>query len=83
MKQLKHMGPNTVTNTKSAPGFVREKAPGPQAKQVNYKSVASAPAPSKGQTARSSQGGSTSPKSDGGGGMGNSAADLHRMICGK
>lgn len=81
MKQLKHEGPNTTMREKSSPGFVREKAPGPQAKQVNYRSAG--PAPSSGQTSRGSQSGSTSGKTDGGGGMGNSAAALHKMVCGK
>lgn len=62
---------------------VMEKSPGPTSKQAHYKAVSAPSAPSKGQTSRSSQGGSTSPKTDGGGGMGNDCVALHRMICGK
>ena len=61
---------------------VREKAPGPQVKQVDYKQ-AKPGAPSSGQTAKSSQSGTTSPQTDGGGGMGNSSEALHRKIFGK
>lgn len=82
-KQIQSGGGNAFGANSSGHPDVRDKAPGPQAKQVNYKSVAQAPAPSKGQTARGSQSGSTSPKTDGGGGMGNSSDALHRKIFGK
>lgn len=62
---------------------VKNSAPGPMSKQVHVKAASSPPAPNKGQTAGSSQSGSTSPKTDSGGGMGNSSEALHRQIFGK
>lgn len=66
--------------TNARPGGVPGRSGMPNTKVVSGKSVTAAPAPSRGQTARSSQGGSTSPATDGGGGVGNTAADLNRML---
>lgn len=81
MKQ--HPGSSGMGAQKAGHPAVKNMAPGPNSRQAHHKSVASPAAPSKGQTARSSQGGSTSPKTDGGGGMGNSSEALHRKIFGK
>lgn len=52
-------------------------------KVVSSGMKAKAMPPKSKQTGYGSQGGSTSPKTDGGGGMGNSCAELHRKIIGK
>lgn len=53
-------------------------APGGAAKQY-----AKGPVPNSGQTAGSRQGGSTDPRTDAGGGVGNTSGDLDRMLRGK
>ena len=84
-KYTKQSSPGGGANTtKPMPGVGNGKAM-PETKQVAGHSVASAPAPNKGQTSRSPQGegGSTSAKTDGGGNSGNSSEALHRKIFGK
>lgn len=61
---------------------VREKSPGPNTKVITHNQH-SKMGPNSGQVARSHQSGSTNPKTDGGGGIGNDCAALHRSICGK
>lgn len=82
-KQTALAGKNTLMPQTSGHPSVKQGAPGPQSKQINYKAPASPAAPSKGQTARANQSGSTSPRTDGGGGVGNSADALHRSLFGK
>lgn len=82
MKLPPHSGkPN---QTKPMPG-VKQHSSMPETKQIHGRSVSSPAAKNSGQTARSPQGegGSTSPKTDGGGNSGNSSVDLHRKIFGK
>jgi len=74
-------GKNSLTPQRAGYSKVREKAPGPTTKTVNYKNAP--PSPNSGQTSKSVQRGYTSPMTDSGGGMGNDCAALHRRIIGK
>jgi len=60
---------------------VREKAPGPSSKVITHTTSSKMP-PSKGSWAHGVQTGETSPKTDSGGGFGNSSVDLHKRIIG-
>lgn len=57
--------------------------PGKMSKTIAGRPVTPKSVPNKGQVRQSSQSGSTSPRTDGGGGLGNSSSDLHKRIVGK
>ena len=70
-----------VTGHTATHPSVREKAPGPSNRQITQ-NIADKMPPSKGSWAHGVQSGSTSPKTDAGGGFGNSSVDLHKRIIG-